>query len=274
MSARRATVGASKAAPGTRAAAATGPQALEVLLTPFELPGCPVKGRSLVVIDVLRLATTVCYALHHGAAQVIPVGSIEDATRLAASLDREVTLLCGEREGDRIEGFHLGNSPREYASAVVGGKTLVITTSNGTQAVEAGEGAREIALAGLVNVGATARWIREREGTVLIVCSGSGGRFALEDAVAAGLLVGQVRRLAPSSLALGDGAEAAVALAAGHRRDLPAMLAACEDGRVLAARGYADDLPVCAGLDRLDIVPLVREGRISGLDSRRSEGLP
>jgi 2-phosphosulfolactate phosphatase len=250
------------------------PLEVELLLTPSELPGRAVKGRTLVVIDVLRLCTTICYALENGAERVIPVDSIESATRLAASLDRRAMLLCGEREGERIEGFHLGNSPREYLSDQVAGKTLLITTSNGTRVMVGGEGAREIALAALVNVSAVASWLCEREGPVLMICSGNHGRFALEDAVAAGLLLQRMQALASRSLGLGDASHAALALAEAHQSDLGAMLAGCENGQHLARQGFEEDLEVCARLDALQHVPVVREGRILGTALRSGEGVP
>jgi len=249
------------------------PLEVELLLTPSELAGRAVKGRTLVVIDVLRLCTTVCHALENGAERVIPVESIESATRLAASLDRRVTLLCGEREGERIEGFHLGNSPREYLADLVAGKTLVITTSNGTRVMVDGEGAREIALASLVNVSAVAAWLDEREGPILLVCSGSHGRFALEDAVAAGLLLKRTQAVGGRPLSLGDASRAAIALATAHQSDLEGMLAGCESGRNLVRQGFRDDLPVCASLDTLQQVPVVREGRILGSPLRPGNGL-
>lgn len=235
---------------------------VDLLFTQAGLTSAALEGTALVVFDVLRWCTTVCHALTRGAGRVIPVGGIAEATRVAANLDRDATLLCGEREARRIEGFHLGNSPREYTREVVQGKTLVMSTSNGTQAVERAAAAQIIALGALVNVSAVARWAAGRREPLLLVCAGTGGRFALEDAVAAGLLVGRLRALAGGLFAFRDAAGAAERLADSHREDLRGMLGQCEHGRTLARLGHADDLAVCGALDTLEVVPLVVEGRI------------
>lgn len=244
----------------------------EVVFTPAELGGRPLKGLALVLIDVLRFSTTACYALHHGADQIVPVGSIEAATRLAASLDRENTLLCGEREGDRIDGFHLGNSPLEFRPAVVERKTLVFSTSNGTRVAELCEPAREVAVAALVNVSAVARWIARRRSPVLIVCAGRQGAFSMEDSVCAGLLLQRSRELVPALALDNDAARASIALAERFGADPAAVVEGSEAGRYLLSRGHGEDLAVAAGVDALKSVPILREGRITTPDTRATGG--
>lgn len=241
---------------------------VEVAFTPAELGSRSLKGLALVLIDVLRFSTTACYALHHGADQVVPAESIEEATRLAATLDRETTLLCGEREGDRIDGFHLGNSPLEYRPATVGRRTLVFSTSNGTRLAALCEPAHEVAIAAMVNVGAVARWVARRRSPVLVVCAGRQGAFSMEDAVCAGLLLQRSLELAPALALDNDAARASIALAERFGVDAAAMLEGSEAGRYLVSRGYGDDLVVAAQVDALKSVPVLREGRITLPDLR------
>jgi 2-phosphosulfolactate phosphatase len=150
---------------------------IQVLVTPAGIPDLEARDHFCFVIDVLRACTSIAFALEAGARGVIPVETIEEATRLFSTLDRDSTLLCGERGSVPIEGFHLGNSPGEYVPSAVKGKTLVLATSNGAKALAALTGAKGCAAAALVNAGACAR-AAEGEEHVTIVCAGSQGRFS------------------------------------------------------------------------------------------------
>lgn len=232
-----------------------------VSLTPSEATDGAFRGKTAVVIDVLRANTSIAYAQSHGAEKLIPTASIESATRLAATLDRGSTLLCGEREGRRIDGFDLGNSPREFTRENVAGKTLIMTTTNGTDTIVSLEGAREIVVCSFVNLTAVARYLRE-EPEVFVSCSGREGRFSIEDAVCAGHLVARLRELGVDPLVLNDGAVAAERLYMVHRADLLGCLSEASHGRHLIDLGFGEDIAVCARVDALPIVPVVREGRI------------
>ena len=233
---------------------------IQTFLLPAEATDSIYKGKPAVVIDVLRASTSIVAAKANGAEKVIPVATIEAATRLAATLDRESTLLCGEREGRRIDGFHLGNSPREFGAAAVTGKTIIMTTTNGTEAIARLEGAREIVVCGLVNVSAVANHLRS-EPEIVIACSGRDDRFSLEDAVCAGALISRLRDLGAAS-ALDDAAAACELLYAIHGADLRGCLRGAAHGRYLADLGFGDDLDDCAAVDTQTTVPVVREGRI------------
>src|SRR5690606_24311561 len=104
---------------------------VDVCFTPDELVSGELQGRVAVVVDVLRATSSIVEALANGARSVLPVASIEAAVRLAQNVGRDQVLLCGERRGLPIEGFDLGNSPREFTPERVAGKTLIMTTTNG-----------------------------------------------------------------------------------------------------------------------------------------------
>ncbi|PKL93800.1 MAG: 2-phosphosulfolactate phosphatase, partial [Gemmatimonadetes bacterium HGW-Gemmatimonadetes-1] len=125
---------------------------LSVAFASNGLASADVAGRAVAVVDVLRATTTICAALDHGARAIIVAAEIDDAARLAQSLDRKDVLLMGERGGKAIPGFALGNSPREMTAEVVAGKTLVMTTTNGTRALLATTGAHEVIVAAGVNL--------------------------------------------------------------------------------------------------------------------------
>lgn len=234
---------------------------VQAYLTPGEVADSSFRGKPVVVIDVLRASTTIAYARAHGAEKLIPAASIEAATRLATSLDRATTLLCGEREGRPINGFDLGNSPLEFTSETVAGKTLVMTTTNGTEVIARLEGAREVVVCCFANLSAVARYL-QGEPDLFIACSGRLGTFSLEDAVCAGTLIGRLRELGVEPIVGNDAAVAAEILAGVHGRDLAKCLRETSHGRYLQEIGYGDDLDVCSRVDALTTVPVVREGRI------------
>ena len=126
----------------------------EVHFTAFRLEELQLKDRNIVVLDVLRAGTSIATALHNGAKQIIPVNNIESAMKISGGLSTDVTLKAGERNAKMIEGFHLGNSPREFTPEAVKGKSIIFLTTNGTSAVVRGKHARNLVMGGFVNLSA------------------------------------------------------------------------------------------------------------------------
>jgi 2-phosphosulfolactate phosphatase len=226
------------------------------------LPAGGCAGGIAVVIDVLRASTTMITALAHGAARVVPVADVDEARRLAAEAG-PAALLGGERGGVRIPGFDLGNSPLEYVASRVAGRTIVITTTNGTAALAAARGAREILIGAIINRAAVAAALRRLAGEgeqVHLVCAGTDGCVSAEDVLAAGAILD-----AAGADRAGDVLDAAArdALAAFRRvaagGDVPAALVAefrrSPGGANLVALGMEADLPAAAAIDTLPLVP-------------------
>lgn len=210
-----------------------------------------------VVIDVLRATTTMVSAFAHGARSIFPTASAEEAVRLAASLGREDTLLCGERKGVQIEGFDLGNSPGEFTAEVVMGKRLAMTTTNGTVAFSRAHEAERVLACAFTNLGAVAEAVRGEE-LLAIVCAGRQGRFSLEDAVCAGHLLLRLGVGPEGEGELNDAGRAVVALAETIEPN-QAFLARTDGGIALAGIGLAGDLEECGHVDLHDIVPEMRD---------------
>jgi 2-phosphosulfolactate phosphatase len=237
---------------------------LDVFLTPLGLVPGDLAGRTVLVLDVLRATTTTCAAMHAGARAVAPVADPDDAIRLAQTLGPD-TVLAGERGAVRIPGFHLGNSPLEMSPDAVGGRTVVMCTTNGTRALLAAEGARSAlpaAAANLAAAGAAARAAWEADRDLAILCAGREGRFALEDAYAAGRFVLAAlggRRLRRG---LNDAALMALDLVRryGDRWERPLGLSAA--GRDLAALGYGADVAAAADPDRWPVLLEFRDRRV------------
>ncbi len=175
---------------------------MQPILNVYSLPDVvmpeKVAGDTAVVIDVLRASTTMICALAAGAHEVIPCREVADALVAAKSFAPDQRVLGGERGGARIEGFDLGNSPEEYTPQRVAGKTVVFTTTNGTRAILRVRSAREVLIAGFVNVSAMVQRLLDCR-RIHILCAGTGGRMSEDDVLLAGLLVERLQRQARSS---------------------------------------------------------------------------
>jgi len=225
---------------------------VHVAFTPDELAAAPTG----VVIDVIRATSTICQALASGYERVLCAAEVEDARALAAA---DVTL-GGERLGVRIEGFDLGNSPREYLT--VRTPTLAMSTTNGTRAiVTAAERCERVLIASLLNLDAVTVAARAHGDDVALFCAGVKGSFALDDSYVAGriaALLGDDRS---------DAAEAAVRLAASYATAEEAFRAS-RSGRNLINHGpeLEADIPYCVRESVLDVVP-----RLVGMDGVAAE---
>jgi 2-phosphosulfolactate phosphatase len=229
--------------------------AIDAALTPGEALGpCDVA----VVVDTIRATTTALYALRQGYAQVICCAEVDDARAAAAEIGPSA-ILAGERDCMRIEGFHLGNSPREFDAGQPLGDVLVLTTTNGTRAVlQAQAGAAVVLVAALANLSATAahaaRLARASRGRVGVRCAGVRGGVALDDVYTAGRLVDAIASYLPE-WPVGDAAELARASAAAYSSAYGA-LSASQSARDLIAAELTDDVRVCAQVDAVDIVAI------------------
>jgi 2-phosphosulfolactate phosphatase len=159
-----------------------------VHLLPALIPEGALRGGVAVVIDVLRATTTMIHALAAGCDAIIPCLEIEEAREVASTLPAGSTVLAGERQGLPIEGFDLGNSPGDCTPEICSGKTLVMTTTNGTKAILASLEADRVLIAAFVNRKATVEALKLASGPIHLVCAGTDGQISLEDAMFAGAL--------------------------------------------------------------------------------------
>ena len=237
---------------------------VDVYFTPLGPKEADFAGRGVVVIDVLRATTTIVTALANGAKAVIPAATSEEAVRLTANLEKDGYLLAGERKSVKIEGFALGNSPREMTPEAVAGKTIFLATTNGTPALVASQGGDPVMVGAAVNFSALADRAREvftERGDLAIICAGRERQFALEDAYAAGRLVKAVRK-GIRKVALNDAAAVALGLTQQYD-DWDDALAGGSAARQLIEADLEDDIEFCATPDRFSTVPLYAERRIT-----------
>ncbi len=236
-------------------------QRVRFFATAAEAAGEVYHGAVVVVIDVLRSTSTILAALEQGAARVLPVESIETATRLVSLSDRGDKLLAGEQKGMPIEGFDLFNSPTEMEERDVEGRTIILATSNGTPAIAAAAPkAERLIICSIPNVGAVAAEVSGEE-EIVVVCSGSNGRIAGEDLLCAGLLLEALEPgVDPSSLE--DSASLAMLLADRHGEEIEDYMRSTERGRELIRLGYEKDISYCARRDAFTRVPELVQGLI------------
>ena len=226
----------------------------------FHVPGdmpMDVHPDAAVVIDVLRATTTIAWALHHGAEAVQAFAAIDDLQAAASTWPQASRLLLGERGGQKLPGFDLGNSPVAVVPEKVAGKRLFMSTTNGTRALDRVRDVPLLMTAALPNRDAVSKRLSERRpDTLAIVGSGWEGAYSLEDSLAAGALVDRLQQLNPRALCANDEATAAQALWKQWMDNPEACLRTATHGQRLIRLGDHDaDFRCCAGLDELSVVP-------------------
>jgi 2-phosphosulfolactate phosphatase len=222
------------------------------------------NGKLAVVFDVLRATTTIVTAVANGCKEVVPVVTVEEA--LAYAENHTNVILGGERESLLIPGFHLGNSPLEYTSERVKGRTVVITTTNGTHAIRrATQGSAKVIIGSFLNARGVAKEVLRTGNDLVLVCAGTRGKLSLEDTVVAGMVCRELAKIARGKEALLPGSDLVVAacrLAGFYKEDpLPALKDSLH-GQKLAALGFAEDLAFCSRLNSTEVTPVFRDGRI------------
>lgn len=244
---------------------------LDVYLTGGELAESDPAGRVIAVIDVLRASTTIVTALANGARAVVPFSDADELMTRARQFERGDVRLAGERKMLPVEGFDLGNSPAQFTPDAIGGRTVLLTTTNGTRALIAAQGAADIIVACYANLSAVTAMLRSalRGGTdVVIVCAGQDGHYALEDAACAGRFVRMVtRRL--SGVAMNDAAHSCALLARNYGDDIGSVFLDSAHGRALVDAGFREDLALCAAVDAYPVVPVFVDRQITRLGPDR-----
>ena len=244
---------------------------LDVFFGSQHLSPADMQGRVVLVIDVLRASTSIAVALAHGARAVIPFDSSDEVIARAKQFDRAEVRLAGERKMRAIPGFDLGNSPREFTRVSVAGKTVLMTTTNGTVALGPVQGARDVIVASYVNfspVSALLRAAARGATDVAMICAGRDRYFALEDAACAGRYARAVTKRLPN-VRMNDAAQACVLIDKRYGDALDRLFADSEHGRALSDAGFAEDLAVCATVDAYPVIPIYHDRQITKLGPDR-----
>jgi len=233
----------------------------EVFLTYSSVSEEDVRDRTVVVIDVLRACSTIVTALDRGARAVMPVVDMAEAGKIASNLDPDVYRLGGERDGKKIDGYHLGNSPLEYTQETVETRDVILNTTNGTRALKQATAAEHLVAGCFLNAGRVVDFVQEVADQVTIVCAGRKNRLALEDTLCAGLLLARLwDREEPDVVT--DSAHTAFTLYETDRDDLTAALRGANHAERLIQQGNGDDLDYCFRTDTHPVLPYYTENRL------------
>ncbi len=220
------------------------------------------EDKLVIVIDVLRATSTMVTALANGCQSIIPVLSPEDAMERRLTLPG--SLLGGERNALPIEGFDLGNSPFDYVPEKVGGKRVIITTTNGTRAIRDASAAPKIWMASFLNMHSIVRAVlRQFENSdklqgVVVFCAGTEERFDLPDTLCAGMLIDGLGAKAT----LNDLGEAARILYRSSESNLVDKISDSVHGKRLISLGFERDVVYCSTPNILPVIPVFEEGEV------------
>jgi 2-phosphosulfolactate phosphatase len=208
----------------------------------------------VVIIDILRATSAMCTAFEFGVERIIPVATVEEATEYK----KQGFLVGAERNGIALEGFDFGNSPYSYMTEEVRGKTIVISTTNGTQAIEAARSASQVVIGAFTNISALCTWLIAQQKNVLLLCSGWKNRFNWEDSMFAGAVT---NRLLKAGLhKTGDAALAMSFLYEESQKHQLRFLRNSSHAERLAALGLKKDIKYCFQLDKTTVIPVL-EGK-------------
>jgi 2-phosphosulfolactate phosphatase len=234
------------------------PSQIFVHLLPALIPPGALQGGLAVVIDVLRATTAMVHGLASGAKRILPCLEIDEARAVAATFPPGTAVLAGERLGVPIEGFDLGNSPDDFNPGTCRGKTLVMTTTNGTRAILASREAERVLVAAFVNLEATARALIADGRPVHLVCAGTDGQISLEDSLLAGAIAEKLQDRGwtlendPARIVSVFWFDADYSIDEGAT--LAGILADGRGGRRVRELKLAPDIDAAATLDRFDLV--------------------
>lgn len=222
---------------------------IDVCLSPDLMHLYKTDDRAIVVVDILRATSCMTTALAYGVKSIMPFASLEECR----AMKDQGYFTTAERDGKKVEGFDLGNSPFEYMDERLKGQKIAFTTTNGTQAIAKSIGAREVAIGSFLNISALADHLRKGKDNILIVCAGWKGRFNLEDTLFAGALI----ELLGDHVELEcDAPHASVHLYRAAKDDMFSFLKDASHVKRLAKLNITKDIQFCLERDKYPVVPL------------------
>jgi len=221
---------------------------IEVCLSPVMVPHYQMAGRIVVVIDIFRASSSICYGIDNGAHAIIPVATVDECLSYAD----QGYLLAAERNGEVVEGFDFGNSPYSYTAEKVKAQTVVLTTTNGTFAIQQAKQADQIVLGSFLNLASICNWLAAQDKDLLLLCSGWKNKFNLEDTLFAGAVVNKIKS---SFSHFCDAAIAAEDLYLLAKSDLRAYLYKSSHSQRLKELNIENDIQFCLKQDCCQAIP-------------------
>jgi 2-phosphosulfolactate phosphatase len=238
---------------------------LNVYAIPDNVADKELKDKTVVLIDLFRATSTMLAALANGCKEIVPSAEIEEVINMSKNYEKDSYLLCGERNIQAIDGFHLSNSPLEYTTEKVSGKTLLMTTTNGTQAFKRATDAAEVLICSLTNVDTVAGYLAEQQNDVVFICAGTDGQFTTDDVVTAGAVIYRLTNMV-DNLELGDLAVVAKILYQHYADDLHGLLRNSTHYRRLMDAGLEKDIEYCLTLNAAPVTGIYKDGIVKLAD--------
>ncbi|MBS1530065.1 MAG: 2-phosphosulfolactate phosphatase [Bacteroidetes bacterium] len=229
------------------------PKELHVCLTPALIPLYQVEDYIVVIIDIFRATSSICYGIDNGAEAIIPVAEVEECAAY-----REMGhdyLLAAERNGEVVAGFDFGNSPFSYTTEKVSGKTVVLTTTNGTHALHLSRSAKKVVIGSFLNLTVLCNWLKNQNDNILLVCAGWKNNFNLEDTIFAGAVIDQLKSM---NFKWDDAAISSNDLYRLAKDDLPGYLAKTSHSERLKKLGIEKDIAFCLNVDITASIPVLQ----------------
>lgn len=243
-------------------------QGIEVFSSAYAFQEEDLRGKTAVIIDVLRASSTIVTAISNGAKGVIPVEDMGSASKISQSLDSPHYLLCGEKDGKKIDGYALGNSPLEYSAETVQNKTIILNTTNGTKAIKRSLLADEIIVGCFLNLEAIVEALRHSENELVLVCSGWHGRLALEDLLCAGNIIYELTQGTLPDDAR-DGAKVAFGLFEKFGNNVYETISHSNHAVRLEGIVGHEDVEFCCQVSKFNILPTLTDGIISTINGKK-----
>ncbi|SFB15380.1 2-phosphosulfolactate phosphatase family protein [Clostridium frigidicarnis] len=231
---------------------------IDLIISADDISEVKTKGKTVVVIDMLRATSVITTALNNGAKKVIPFLTVEEALEYSKD-NRKNFILGGERRAVKIEGFDLSNSPLEYVKELVNDKVVIMTTSNGTRAIKGCENAKNLLIGAMINAKAIAKRIIELDNDVVFVNAGTQGQFSMDDFICAGYMIKLLEE--NDNVDLTDVAFTAKHIYESHE-DIQSFIVNARHYNIIKSLGLEEDLGYCMKKDILDIVPFYENGEI------------
>jgi 2-phosphosulfolactate phosphatase len=226
---------------------------IDICLSPDLMHLYDVSDKAVVVVDILRATSCMTTAFAHGIESITPFAKLDDCLAMKS----KGYFTAGERDGKKVEGFDLGNSPFEYMEENLKGKKIAFTTTNGTQAIAKSAGAKEIIIGSFLNLSAVADYLKNLPYPVLVVCAGWKGKVNLEDTLFAGALVELLKDHTEPDC---DAPLAAQHLYNMAKQDLFYFLKESSHVKRLAKLNIYKDIQFCLTCDQYNLVPVLRDG--------------
>lgn len=213
---------------------------ITTLLSPamFECCVTDIQHKTVVVIDILRATSTMTVAMENGARAIYPVRDVETASRAGSSF-----VKAGERNGERVEGFDLGNSPKEFQPDIVRNRDIVMTTTNGTKAIAMSENAQEILIASYRNIDATLKHLQEHSKDVVLCCSGWKDVVNVEDTLFAGEIASKLH--ASGYEIDNDATYVAMAVFSQHEHNPKEIILKASHAQRISRLSSSEDIDLC-----------------------------